>query len=75
MTFESAFGYPRPAPGDLPGPDPAILALSALLTSTMPEFRAVIEGIERAGLRGKGKILVGGAPITEQYATSVGADA
>jgi 5-methyltetrahydrofolate--homocysteine methyltransferase len=54
---------------------PAILALSALLTTTMPEFRTVVEGIERAGLRGNVKILVGGAPITEQYAMSVGADA
>ncbi len=54
---------------------PAILALSALLTTTMPEFRTVIEGIERAGLRESVKIIVGGAPITEQYAMSVGADA
>jgi len=54
---------------------PDILALSALLTTTMPEFKNVIAGIEAAGLREKVKILVGGAPVTEQYAKSVGADA
>ncbi len=53
---------------------PDILALSALLTTTMPEFKNVIEGIQRAGLRDQVKILVGGAPVTEQYARSVGAD-
>jgi corrinoid protein of di/trimethylamine methyltransferase len=54
---------------------PHILALSALLTTTMPEFRKVIEGLEKAGLRDKVKIMVGGAPVTEQYAKSIGADA
>jgi len=53
---------------------PDILALSALLTTTMPEFKNVIAGIRNAGLRDKVRILVGGAPVTEQYAVSVGAD-
>jgi len=54
---------------------PEILALSALLTTTMREFKNVIEGIERAGLRDQIKIMVGGAPVSEKYAISVGADA
>jgi 5-methyltetrahydrofolate--homocysteine methyltransferase len=54
---------------------PHILALSALLTTTMPEFGKVIESLEKAGLRDKVKIMVGGAPVTEQYAKSIGADA
>jgi corrinoid protein of di/trimethylamine methyltransferase len=54
---------------------PQILALSALLTTTMPEFKNVIEEIKRAGLRDQVKIMVGGAPVSEQYAKSVGADA
>lgn len=54
---------------------PDILALSALLTTTMPEFKNVIQALESAGLRDKVKIMVGGAPVTEQYARSVGADA
>jgi methanogenic corrinoid protein MtbC1 len=54
---------------------PDILALSALLTTTMPEFKKVIEGLAKAGLRDLVKVLVGGAPVTEQYASTVGADA
>ncbi|RJQ51526.1 MAG: hypothetical protein C4530_19970 [Desulfobacteraceae bacterium] len=54
---------------------PDILALSALLTTTMPEFKTVIESVERAGLRKGLKIMVGGAPVSEQYAKRFGADA
>lgn len=54
---------------------PALLALSALLTTTMPQFKTVITEIERAGLRDQIKIMVGGAPVSENYARSVGADA
>ncbi len=54
---------------------PEILALSALLTTTMPEFKHVIETLEKNGLRDKVKIMVGGAPVSEGYAHSVGADA
>ena len=51
-----------------------ILALSALLTTTMPSMKQTIEAIQAAGLRDKVKIIVGGAPVTEEYARQVGAD-
>jgi corrinoid protein of di/trimethylamine methyltransferase len=51
-----------------------ILALSALLTVTMPAMKTVVEAFRRAGLRDKVKIMVGGAPVTQQYAESIGAD-
>lgn len=54
---------------------PQILALSALLTTTMPEFKKVIEALKKAGLRDQVKVMVGGAPVSEGYARSVGADA
>jgi corrinoid protein of di/trimethylamine methyltransferase len=53
---------------------PDILGLSALLTTTMPEQKAVIEALEEAGLRGRVKVLVGGAPVNRQWAESIGAD-
>jgi 5-methyltetrahydrofolate--homocysteine methyltransferase len=52
----------------------SIVALSALLTTTMPAMRTVVEGLINAGIRGKVKVMVGGAPVTEQYAREVGAD-
>ena len=51
-----------------------ILALSALLTVTMPAMKTVVEAFRSAGLRDKVKIMVGGAPVTQQYAESIGAD-
>jgi len=51
-----------------------IIALSALLTTTMLNMKAVIEALAAAGLRDKVKILVGGAPVTEAWARSIGAD-
>ncbi|NLS93208.1 MAG: cobalamin-binding protein [Planctomycetaceae bacterium] len=51
-----------------------IVALSALLTTTMTQMKAVIEALEAAGLRGATKVMVGGAPITQQYADEIGAD-
>lgn len=53
---------------------PDILMLSALLTTTMPAMRQVIEALEEAGLRGKVKVMVGGAPVTESYAHRIEAD-
>ncbi len=53
---------------------PDIIALSALLTTTMPEMEAVIEALKREGLRSVTRILVGGAPVTEDFALSIGAD-
>jgi methanogenic corrinoid protein MtbC1 len=54
-------------------PDTKILALSALLTTTMPAMKTAIEVIEASGVKGF-KIIVGGAPITQEYANQIGAD-
>ena len=51
-----------------------ILALSALLTTTMPSMQATIGALKNAGLRDKVKVIVGGAPLTEKYAQQIGAD-
>jgi 5-methyltetrahydrofolate--homocysteine methyltransferase len=51
-----------------------ILGLSALLTTTMTQMKAVIEALEAAGLRDKTKVMIGGAPITQQYCDEIGAD-
>jgi 5-methyltetrahydrofolate--homocysteine methyltransferase len=53
---------------------PDVLALSALLTTTMPSFIGVLSALEAAGVRQSVKVLVGGAPVTETYARQVGAD-
>ncbi len=51
-----------------------IVAISALLTTTMTNMKAVIDAIEEKGLRGKVKIMIGGAPVTESFANEIGAD-
>lgn len=51
-----------------------IVALSALLTTTLPSQRDVIEALKKAGLRKRVKVLVGGAPATVKWAEEVGAD-
>ena len=51
-----------------------IVALSALLTTTMPSMKATIDAFKEAGLRGQVKILIGGAPVTQRYADEIGAD-
>ncbi len=53
---------------------PDVLGLSALLTTTMPHMKEVIEAIEKAGLRDRLKIIVGGAPVTPTFAKGIGAD-
>jgi len=53
---------------------PDIVAMSALLTTTMGNMKTVIEAITEHGLRDQVKIMVGGAPITEEFAASIGAD-
>jgi len=53
---------------------PEILALSALLTTTLPIQREVIEALKREGLRDGVKIMVGGAPVTRRWAEEIGAD-
>ncbi len=54
---------------------PQILALSALLTTTMPAMKIVIDALVAKGLRQTVKILVGGAPVTAEYGRQIGADA
>ena len=51
-----------------------IVAMSALLTTTMGNMKTTIQAIEAAGLRDKVKIMVGGAPLSDQYAAQIGAD-
>ena len=53
---------------------PAFVALSALLTTTMPSMKKIIETLEKQGLRENVKILVGGAPVNQRYADEIGAD-
>ena len=55
-------------------PDANIVALSALLTTTMPAMRDTVKAIRDSGLTGF-KIIVGGAPITQEFADEIGADA
>jgi 5-methyltetrahydrofolate--homocysteine methyltransferase len=51
-----------------------IVAFSALLTTTMPSMKSTIDAIQQAGLRNKVKIIIGGAPLTQEYANQIGAD-
>ena len=52
-----------------------VICCSALLTTTMPEMEVVVKAAIDAGIRDKVKIMVGGAPITQEFADSIGADA
>jgi corrinoid protein of di/trimethylamine methyltransferase len=54
--------------------EPTIVGLSSLLTTTVPEQRNVIKALEEAGLRRAVKVMVGGAPVTEEWASEIGAD-
>ena len=54
---------------------PKIIGMAAMLTTTMPVMKTVIEALKEAGLRGKVKVLVGGAPVTSAFAKQIGADA
>jgi 5-methyltetrahydrofolate--homocysteine methyltransferase len=51
-----------------------IVALSALLTTTMPMMKSVVEALNASGLREKAKVMIGGAPVTEGFANQIGAD-
>ncbi len=54
------------------GPD--IVAMSALLSTTMPSMLRTIEALQKAGIRDKVKVMIGGAPVTERYAIEINAD-
>ncbi|GAB4543919.1 MAG: corrinoid protein [Anaerolineae bacterium] len=53
---------------------PQVIGMSALLTTTMPSMGATIEALKEAGLREGVKVMVGGAPITQDFADKIGAD-
>ena len=53
---------------------PDIVALSALLTITLPSMRTTVEALDRAGVRNRVRVMVGGAPVTREYADQIGAD-
>jgi methylmalonyl-CoA mutase cobalamin-binding domain/chain len=54
--------------------EPDIVGFSAFLTTTMPMFKANINALEKAGIRDRVIVMVGGAPVTQEYADVVGAD-
>jgi corrinoid protein of di/trimethylamine methyltransferase len=51
-----------------------IIAVSSLLTTTMVGMKSIVRAVEEAGLRDQCKVIVGGAPVTQQFANSIGAD-
>jgi 5-methyltetrahydrofolate--homocysteine methyltransferase len=53
---------------------PDLIGLSALLTTTMPRMKDILLALRAAGLRDKVKVMIGGAPVTEQYVADIGAD-
>jgi len=55
--------------------NPHIVGMSALLTTTMRTMESTIKALEEAGLRDKVKVMVGGAPVTKEFAEKIGADA
>jgi 5-methyltetrahydrofolate--homocysteine methyltransferase len=54
---------------------PKLMGMSALLTTTMVQMKAIIEALEEAGLRDSVKVMIGGAPVTSAFAEEIGADA
>jgi 5-methyltetrahydrofolate--homocysteine methyltransferase len=55
--------------------DALVIGMSALLTTTMPVMQEVVERVDKEGLSGKVRTIVGGAPVNEQFAREIGADA
>jgi 5-methyltetrahydrofolate--homocysteine methyltransferase len=53
---------------------PDLVAMSALLTTTMPAMKSTVEALVEAGVRHQVKVIVGGAPVTGEYAAKIGAD-
>lgn len=51
-----------------------LMGMSALLTTTMPAMKDTIEALKQAGIRDKVKVMIGGAPVTQEYADEIGAD-
>jgi len=53
---------------------PDLVAMSALLTTTMMAMKAAVEALQKAGVRDQVKVMVGGAPLTQKFADDIGAD-
>ena len=53
---------------------PNVVGCSALLTTTMPKMKETLDAREAAGVRSQVKVMIGGAPVTQKYATEIGAD-
>ncbi|MGC9521422.1 MAG: corrinoid protein [Anaerolineae bacterium] len=51
-----------------------VIAMSALLTTTMPNMKNTVDALEEAGIRDSVKVMIGGAPVTQAYADQIGAD-
>jgi 5-methyltetrahydrofolate--homocysteine methyltransferase len=51
-----------------------LICLSALLTTTMPQMATVVKAVQEAGLAGKVKVMIGGAPVTQDFCDEIGAD-
>ncbi|HOU15251.1 MAG TPA: corrinoid protein [Anaerolineae bacterium] len=51
-----------------------VVAMSALLTTTMPNMKVTVDALKEAGVRDKVKVIIGGAPVTDAYAREIGAD-
>ncbi len=54
--------------------DAGLIAMSALLTTTMGSMKDIVDGLEEAGIRDNVKVMVGGAPVTQEYADRINAD-
>jgi len=54
---------------------PTVLGMSALITPTMPEMGKVLQELEKAGLRTQTRVIIGGAPLSREFAEKIGADA
>jgi 5-methyltetrahydrofolate--homocysteine methyltransferase len=59
---------------EVAGERPQVLALSALLTTTMPEMGKVIRALSQSGMRDTVNVIVGGAPVNQNFAKDIGAD-
>jgi len=53
---------------------PQVVGMSALLTTTMPTMKEVVTALDKEGLRGDVKVVIGGAPVTKEYADEIGTD-
>ena len=54
--------------------DAQIVGISALMTTTMPAMKRTIDALEKAGVRDRVKVMIGGAPVNQAYADEIGAD-